>query len=412
MAISAEQLGQRLRTARGQISQDAAASEIGVSRSAISLMESGQRQVTTIELSRLATLYGRPIEWFVNPNADLESADPVQALFRQDPKLAASTAQAQVGRCVQLFRDAASLLRLLGREPASASMRHDLPAPRSTGMAIDQGQSIAAQERRRLGIGITPIRDLAGLISDQGVWVATLALPGHLSGVFLNGKDFGVAVIANATQDPRRGRFSLAHEYGHALMDRDQPASVTQTSNRKDTREQRANAFAAAFLMPADGVREVLYSMGKGHASRREEAAPDALSDEDGIRGELRAPPRSQTVTVADAALLAEHFGVSYPAAVWRLLGVGAIGVGEKDILLAQTIAANRYIRAVRDFMPDEGQANPGCDADVRWRIFPLAIEAWRRELITSGRLVEIGRSLGFSDADDILGMAEALSGG
>ena len=189
MAISAEQLGQRLRTARGQISQDAAASEIGVSRSAISLMESGQRQVTTIELSRLATLYGRRIEWFVNPNADLESADPVQALFRQDPKLAASTAQAQVGRCVQLFRDAASLLRLLGREPASASMRHDLPAPRSTGMAIDQGQSIAAQERRRLGIGITPIRDLAGLISDQGVWAATLALPGHLSGVFLNGKD-------------------------------------------------------------------------------------------------------------------------------------------------------------------------------------------------------------------------------
>ena len=237
-------------------------------------------------------------------------------------------------------------------------------------------------------------------------------LPPNLSGLFLNGKDFGVAVIANAKQDARRGRFSLAHEYGHALMDRDQPASITQASNRKDTREQRANAFAAAFLMPADGVWDVLHANGKGHGSRREEAAPDALSDDEGIQGELRAPPRSQIVTVADAALVAEHFGVSYPAAIWRLLGVGAISAPDKDVLLRQKAAANRYIRAVRDFEPGERRTASSTDRDLKWRIFPLATEAWRRELITSGRLIEIAQRLGFEDPDDILGMAEALSGG
>lgn len=412
MALNAEQLGRRLRAARGPISQEAAASEIGVARSAISLIEAGQRQVTTIELSRLAMFYGRPIEWFVSANAETDGADPVQALFRHDPELAASSAQVEVGRCVHLFRDAVSLLRLLGRETVSPPPRHDLPVPRTTGIAIDQGQGIAAQERRRLGIGSAPIPDLIGLISDQGVWAATLPLPTHMSGLFLSARDFGVAVIANASQDPRRVRFSLAHEYGHALMDRDQPASTTQTNNRKDTREQRANAFAAAFLMPADGVRDMLGAMGKGHGSRREEAAPDALSNEEGILGELRSPPRSQIVTVVDAALMAEHFGVSYPAAVWRLLGVGAIGGEEKDMLLGQTTAANRYIQKVRNVTSDLGPTDAQTTADLRWRIFPLALEAWRRELITQGRLIEIGQRLDLGDADEILDLAASLGDG
>lgn len=412
MTITAEQLGHRLRIARGQISQDLAAAEIGVPRSAVSLMETGQRQVSTLELTRLATLYGRPIEWFVNPNDAEEAADPVQALFRQEPGLAESTAQIHVGRCVQLFRDGSSLLRLLGREPVSALPRHDLPAPRSTGSAIDQGQMVAEQERRRLDLGNAPIRDLADLIWSQGVWAATLDLPQDMSGLFLSGRDFGLAVIANGKQDFRRCRFSLAHEYGHALMDRDQPAVITQSSNRKDTREQRANAFAATFLMPTDGVREFLHGLGKGHGSRREEAVPDALANEDGVRGELRSPPRSQTITVVDAALVAEQFGVSYPAALWRLLGLGQISSAEREALQKQTTAANRYIKTVRSTSEadDAAAAAPPKDADLRWQILPLAMEAWRRELITSGRLTEIARHLEFEDTDSILELAELLS--
>lgn len=52
-------LGLRLREAREYrgLSQDDVAQNIGVSRSAISLMESGTRNVSAIELSRLAKLY-------------------------------------------------------------------------------------------------------------------------------------------------------------------------------------------------------------------------------------------------------------------------------------------------------------------------------------------------------------------
>jgi transcriptional regulator with XRE-family HTH domain len=75
--ITAEQLGQRLRIARGSASQDMVAAELGVPRSAISNMESGLRQVSSIELTRLAALYGRPIEWFVSLNTQEDATDTV-----------------------------------------------------------------------------------------------------------------------------------------------------------------------------------------------------------------------------------------------------------------------------------------------------------------------------------------------
>ena len=52
-------LGLRLKEAREYrgLSQDDVARHVGVSRSAVSLMESGARNVSAVELSRLATLY-------------------------------------------------------------------------------------------------------------------------------------------------------------------------------------------------------------------------------------------------------------------------------------------------------------------------------------------------------------------
>lgn len=59
-------LGERLREAREYLgfSQDQVATFLGVSRSALSLMETGQRKVEALELKRLAELYKRPIGFF------------------------------------------------------------------------------------------------------------------------------------------------------------------------------------------------------------------------------------------------------------------------------------------------------------------------------------------------------------
>ena len=408
MAITPEEIGQRLRSAREsrKVTQETASAVLGLQRSAISLMESGQRQVSTLELTRLADLYGRSIEWFVSPNISLEQEDPVVALFRADPCLQGEVVQMQASRCLRLLREGASLRRLTGREVVVSLPRYELSPPRSVGHAIAQGQLVAEQERRRLDLGKAPIRKVPETLAHQNIWTAALHLPSEISGLFLSSPDFGIAILANLAQSLVRRRFSYAHEHGHALMDRDELASVTSAHNAKTRTEQRANAFAAAFLMPEEGVRDFLHSLGKGRGSRREEAAVDAVTEE-GIRGSLRSPTHSQHVTYADAALLARHFGVSYTAAVWRLRGLNFASAEQTQTLLDRTEDANRYLRAVRAYADvDEADEEAHPDHELNGQILSLALEAWWRGEISQARLLEVGRLLDIED-ETILDLAD-----
>ena len=64
-------LGERLREAREYLgfSQEEVATYLGVSRSALSNMESGQRKVDALELKKLAGLYKRPVSHFTGDEA-------------------------------------------------------------------------------------------------------------------------------------------------------------------------------------------------------------------------------------------------------------------------------------------------------------------------------------------------------
>ena len=407
MLITLEEIGQRLRWAREsrRLTQEVAGAALDLRRSAISLMESGQRQVSTLELTQLADLYGRPIEWFVDPNVSVEKEDPVVALFRAEPGLQGEVVQKQASRCLRLLREGASLRQLIGRRAVVSLPRYELPPPRSVGQAIDQGQLVAEQERRRLDLGHAPVK-VPETLAHQNIWAAALPLPDEISGLFLSSPDFGLAILANLTQAPVRRRFSYAHEHGHALMDRDEPATVTSAHNAKTRTEQRANAFAAAFLMPEEGVRDFLHSLGKGRGARREEAAMDAVTEE-GIQGQLRSPAHSQHVTYADVALLAWHFEVSYAAAVWRLRGLSLVSQAQAQALLDQTEEANQYQRTVRAFSDVENSAAEAhWDRELDWQILSLALDAWWRGEISQGRLLEVGRLLDIDD-ETILDLAE-----
>ncbi len=65
-------LGERLREAREYLgfSQEEVAAFLGVSRSALSLIETGQRKVDALELKKLAGLYKRPVGYFTGEEAE------------------------------------------------------------------------------------------------------------------------------------------------------------------------------------------------------------------------------------------------------------------------------------------------------------------------------------------------------
>jgi hypothetical protein len=200
---------------------------------------------------------------------------------------------------------------ILGREGRLGPPEYKLQAPKGSGDAVGQGASVAESERARLGLGDAPIADMPELLNAEGVWATGLRLPDQMSGLFLNHASTGMVIIVNLTHCEERRRFSYAHEYGHALLDRDRVGNVSSKDNAAELVEKRANAFAATFLMPARSVAQQLKVIDKGKPSRTEQPVFDVATDNHFARN-LSPRAGSQTIGYQDVAFHADWFKVSY----------------------------------------------------------------------------------------------------
>lgn len=84
-AIDRQKLGARLREAREYLglSQDEVAKYLGIPRTALSHIESGQRRIDALELKKVALLYKRPLAYFTGEaQADASLPDDVAHLAR------------------------------------------------------------------------------------------------------------------------------------------------------------------------------------------------------------------------------------------------------------------------------------------------------------------------------------------
>jgi Zn-dependent peptidase ImmA (M78 family)/DNA-binding XRE family transcriptional regulator len=397
MGIDQATIGRRLKEARTNcgLTQEAAALAVGLPRTAVVNIEAGKRALSTLELSQLAELYHRPVGYFYEEEgfAAVEPADLILARrlpgYEDNPLV-----KNAVARCTEICRIAVELETLLGRRPRAAAPTYDLPSPRRTGDAIEQGTYIAEEERRRLGLGLAPIADAADLITTQGIWASGVELPDEMSGLFLRHSSIRSIILVNYKHARPRKRFSYAHEYGHAILDRGMNAIVSTDKNSQELIEKRANAFAATFLMPQAGVMWFLGLLDKGGGSRRQLHAYDVAA-EDEVDAERRSAPRSQRITFKDAAMLANHFGTSYESAVYRLRDLRVIKPAERQALLEDDQA-----KAAREFIGLFYQEpDPAPDKDLVREVANLAIEAFRREEVSTGYLRDLGGKLGIPGA-------------
>lgn len=402
MAVSQNTIGQRLRDARKNcgVTQDQAAATVGIPRTAIVNIESGERAVSTLEISKLARLYGRSVADFLvdSPATD---EDILVVLHRIDGAFAENpTVQNEVSSHVAICREGADLKELLGISSEEGLPEYHFSAPQATMDAVEQGNIVANEERRRLSLGSSALPGLAKLIAAQGVWAAKVTLPDEMSGMFLQHASFGMAILINENHPLARRRFSFAHEYGHALMDRSASATVTTDKNRKDLLEVRANAFAAALLLPAEGVAAFLRNRRKAIRSREEQIVYDPLTKDakDRIEAKSRNLASYTKVTYQDAATLSVLYGTSYQAACYRLKSLNFISRQELDDLLEKEAYAQSAFELLD--LADNAAGDKREDEDVlRLQVLELAVEAFRREAISQGRLRDISSVLGIPAA-------------
>ncbi len=395
MSVSAQEMGRRLRAAREScgMTQEDVARRLGVSRPTVAQMELGNRAATSIELDKLAYLFGRDIREFVADT--FEEEDALAVLFRAEPEIANHEDVAdRLRACIALGREVTNLEGLLGIDrDLTGTVSYQVAVPRSRWDAIQQGERAAEQERRRLGLGWAPAPPLPELLETQGVRTGVVDLPEEISGITISNQSAGLFIVANRQHAPARRRFSFAHEYAHVLFDRRMKGIVTRSSERDDLIEVRANAFAAAFLMPPEGIRQFVAALGKGQPSR---AIAQVFDEAGAVQAEGRAAPGSQDIQLYDVVHLAHYFGVSRLAALFRLRNLKLLTQVELDDLRSADEAGHGLELARLLNLPDAEHSD---DADgFRHRVLGLAMEALRRDLITRAKFAGVATLLGMQE--------------
>ena len=123
-------VGQRLRSARETLglTQEDVAGALGIQRTSVIAMEAGKRNVSALELRRLARLYRRSVAWILGEEEETApTAEEDRALYRATAELSPED-KAQVLRFAQFLAAASSAPSGAGMRPRAARGRRTNPA--------------------------------------------------------------------------------------------------------------------------------------------------------------------------------------------------------------------------------------------------------------------------------------------
>lgn len=357
-------LGERVREARvaAELSQGELATQVGLERTALVKIEAGTRQVSAIEVFRLADALAVPASYFI--------AQPSMAAVSRREALVDEPDQADRTRWrldTSLDAHARDVEQLIGYG-LLATPEHRLA--RSDAMSADGARQLAQDARRLAAVGDEPLGPLGDSCEHFGLYLLVLDQDTDGASMLLDGPGGAGAAVIGGRRETGRRRWTAAHELGHHLMGDEYHTDVGVHSSR-DERERLIDAFAIEFLLPADGLR-------RGWETYDRE-------DERSRLVRLATSYRASWTAVVDAAQRA------------RLLG-------------REQAHRHRTDRPVKgEFLAVTG-SEPMEDLQVGttgsgWR--RAVVEAYRRGLITPGRAVELLHgALDDDELPDVVGPA------
>lgn len=227
------------------------AQKINLTSDKLSKSLSGVRRFTTLDLALIAEATGVTVDWLLTGRQPMRPAVAARTHAPETPldPTEVHTLTAPTSRAYEV-------LELLGRLPELP----ELPSPqRDLGRYVDQGEALADAALERLGAAghaSLAALDFSELVTAVeavfGVDVLVTRLPDGLSGLAWQTDAFRL-VLLNPSEAWTRQRFTLAHELGHVLARDAQeliPEQQVAPGRQSDWTEVRANAFAAALLMP------------------------------------------------------------------------------------------------------------------------------------------------------------------
>ena len=391
------------RTSRGFTQADIAP-QLGVSRATVAQIETGRRSLQAEDLRRLAAFYGCSLSELLPPATDdqEQEVDGLAELFRAHPELAEDQGPSSfAGVCAT----ARALTDLEARLEIDATA-HSLPSYRvehgnMPWQAAREGYRIAEDERRRLALGEGPIRFVDELLMTSGVRSAKATLPTGIISISIAQPDHGLLVVVDKNLGLEHRRFRYAHGLAHFLFDTEGPWRVCSSGGAPDFAEVRADAFASALLIPQQGLRRYVETLGKETLGRAGPTVLSVFSEGDGRdkTGESRRVDGRQRrgrhpITLSDVLRTAHYYGTSPSVAAHRLRNLRLLTDRELDQLKTM-LRSEKRTPIERELALQAHEMDSLCS-----RLAVLAASALQRGNIDTSRFNELADLAGVRVAD------------
>jgi len=256
----------------------------------LSAIERGTRNINANELSAMAHLYGRSLDYFFEKDI---SPDPVP-LWRKSPEADEKRVQRQL---LSFLENYSNLEKLLGLKRRWKDIQKNYEKSDFSLRGFDLADRLGAEICDSLNLGSRPASSFLNVL-ENGLRFKVLHLPldNGISGACVVDERLGVGILINTNDAPWRRNFDLAHELFHVVTWNVFSAREVGDGTVRTRPEQFADAFASSLLLPEKRLLEAL-----------EEVTANT------------------TIRLVDMIELAKDFGVSTEAILWRLVNLNIL---------------------------------------------------------------------------------------
>lgn len=234
-------------------------------------------------------------------------------------------------------------------------------------MNINLIENQVSKFRQMTGLSDAEAVNLKSLLLKLNVLTIYRPLSEKFSGMSLKSENKKFILI-NSNQSVCRQHFTIAHELYHLFFeDNPIPHNCCSDSKKSDS-EQSADAFALLFLMPADGVRQM-------------------ISDEELISGRI---------SMASILRIEHYFSVSHSAALNRLFDLKLISRIEREKYKEYPVK-----KTAREYGYDTSLYEPGNNNLVIGNFGEKAKNLYDKGKISEGHYLELLHKIGIHDNED-----------
>lgn len=254
MSIRIRELRERL-----NLNQEDLGRLVGVTRQTVAAWEKGQREPSMTQITAVAQALEVPVELLLRTDT-VSQQERVHVLYRADKRSALTEVDEAI--MTRKAKDYAFVERKIG---ALSWLPESRPLHSYEPRLIEQ---VAQETRDTLGVENAPLGDALALLERRGLKIIRTRLPEGVFGFSAYSEEWGAVAFVNRFRVDEAGGlkelpyerqvFTTFHELGHLIFHRREYREPTTVEGKRDHREDTANYFARAVLVPAQALREDL----------------------------------------------------------------------------------------------------------------------------------------------------------